>query len=88
MVPEKGCLMLDHFTGENVDVRTDREVGPYIMIEPAKIARVEQALRQQDIPFLIEEGSGADIGTPEAAVIEFRRDADVHHIQRVLDSIQ
>lgn len=80
--------MLDHFTGENVDVRNDSVCGPYIMIEPAKIARVEEALREHEIPFALEEGSDACKGNPEAAVIEFRRDADLSAIQRILDSIQ
>jgi hypothetical protein len=41
--------MRDNFIGENVEVRQDSECGPYIMIEPAKIARVEDLLRRNDI---------------------------------------
>lgn len=80
--------MRDHFTGENVEVRNDAECGPYIMIEPARIATVEELLRSNDILFKVEEGPGACKGSPEAAVIEFERHADPSAIQRLLDSVQ
>ncbi|MGA2496091.1 MAG: hypothetical protein ABSH20_00025 [Tepidisphaeraceae bacterium] len=78
--------MLDAFTGDTVDVRLDPECGPYIMIEPAEIARVEELLRQHGIPFALEDGPNAPNGTPEAAVIDFGKGADLENIQRVLDS--
>ncbi len=80
--------MWDHFTGTRVDVRVDAKCGPYIMIEPAEIARVEELLRTSGIPFTLEEGPNACVGTPEAAVIEFGRGADPEKIQRVLDGEQ
>ena len=80
--------MWDHFDGEKVDVRLSEKCGPYIMIEPARIAEVEDLLRTSSIPFKLEDGTNACMGTPEAAVIEFRKDADVEHIQRVLDSVR
>ena len=64
--------MLDHFTGEKVDVRTDAKCGPYIMIEPAEISRVEEVLRRHGIRLMLEDGVTGCKGTPEAAVIEFR----------------
>jgi len=80
--------MWDHFTGDTVDVRTDAKCGPYIMIEPAEIARVEELLRRNGIHFTLEDGTNACVGTPEAAVIEFGNGADVKKIQRVLDGVQ
>ena len=80
--------MWDYFDGEKVDVRLSEKCGPYIMIEPARIADVETLLRTSRIPFRLEDGTNACMGTPEAAVIEFRKDADVEHIQRVLDSVR
>jgi hypothetical protein len=80
--------MWDHFSGARVDVRQDAECGPYIMIEPAQIARVEQLLRTNDIQFTLEDSANACVGTPEAAVIEFGHGADVEKIQRVLDGVQ
>jgi hypothetical protein len=80
--------MWDHFDGDNVDVRVSKECGPYIMIEPARIAEVEALLRTRGIPFTLEDGNNACVGTPEAAVIEFGKDADVEYIQRVLDDVQ
>ena len=80
--------MWDHFNGDKVDVRTDAECGPYIMIEPAEIARVEELLRRNGIHFTVEDGTNACVGTPEAAVIEFGNGADVKKIQRVLDGVQ
>jgi hypothetical protein len=76
----------DYFTGDNVDVRVDERCGAYIMIEPARIAPVEELLRLNDIPFALEDGADPCVGTPEAAVIEFGKGADVEKIQRVLDS--
>jgi len=80
--------MRDHFTGENVEVRTDSMCGPYIMIEPARIATVEELLRSNDILFTLDQGPDACKGSPEAAVIEFERHADLSSIQRLLDSVQ
>jgi hypothetical protein len=78
--------MWDHFAGEKVDVQVSEKCGPYIMIEPARIAEVETLLRASGIPFTLDDGTNACVGTPEAAVIEFRKGADLEHIQRVLDS--
>lgn len=80
--------MRDHFTGDNVEVQLDSKCGPYIMIEPARIATVEELLRSNDILFKVEEGPHACKGTPEAAVIEFLRQADLPRIQSLLDSVQ
>jgi hypothetical protein len=79
--------MFDHFTHDNVDVRSDRECGPYIMIEPASIARVQELLERNGIPFHVEDRDDACKDGPEAAVIEFGKGADVQRIQRVLDSV-
>ena len=78
--------MWDRFTGAKVDVRMDEDCGPYITIEPAEIARVHELLRSNGISFTLEEGAHACKGTPEAAVIEFKKGADLESIQRVLDS--
>ena len=77
--------MRDYFTGDNVDVRVNERCGAYIMIEPARIASVEELLRSNDIPFALEDAADPCVGTPEAAVIGFGKDADVEKIQRVLD---
>ncbi len=80
--------MRDHFSGDNIDVRLDKKCGPYIMIEPAKIGRVQELLRRNGIRFRLVDETHACKGTPEAAVIEFGREADVATIQRMLDSVQ
>ena len=80
--------MWDHFDGDRVDVRVSEKCGAYIMIEPARIAEVETLLRRRGIPFTLEDGSNACVGTPEAAVIEFGKDADIERIQHVLDSVR
>jgi hypothetical protein len=80
--------MRDHFTGDIVRVRVDQKCGPYIMIEPAEIARVEELLTRNGVPFNLEDGVNPCKGTPEAAVIDFGRDADLAMIQRVLDSVR
>ena len=78
--------MRDYFTGDNVDVRLNKMCGAYIMIEPARIKSVEELLQRNGIPFMLEDGANSCLGTPESAVIEFGKDADVEKIQRVLDS--
>ena len=77
--------MLDYFTGDNVDVRVNEKCGAYIMIEPARIRPIEELLQNNGISFTLEDAATC-MGTPEAAVIEFGKDADVEKIQRVLDS--
>jgi hypothetical protein len=78
---------LDGFTGERIDVRSDEKCGAYIMIEPARISPIEELLRRNDIQFSLEDAAHSCKGTPEAAVIEFGKDADLERIQRVLDSV-
>ena len=80
--------MWDHFDGEKVEVRMSERCGPYIMIEPARIAEVEAMLRTSGISFTLDDGTNACVGTPEAAVIEFGKDADIQRIQGVLDSFR
>jgi hypothetical protein len=79
--------MRDNSTGDSVDIRVGAECGPYIMIEPAKIARVEELLRKNGIAFTVENGPDSCKGAPEAAVIEFGKEADVERIQRVLGGV-
>jgi hypothetical protein len=78
--------MRDYFTGDKVDVRMNEKCGAYIMIEPARIHAIEELLQNNGISFALEDGSNSCMGTPEAAVIEFGKDADLEKIQRVLDS--
>jgi hypothetical protein len=78
--------MRDDFTGDIVDVRMNKKCGAYIMIEPAQINVVEELLQRNGIHFMLEDGANPCVGTPEAAVIEFGKDADLEKIQRVLDS--
>ena len=78
--------MRDYFTGDNVDVRVSEKCGAYIMFEPARINAIEELLQNNGISFTLEDGANSCIGTPEAAVIEFGKDADLEKIQRVLDS--
>jgi hypothetical protein len=59
-----------------------------MMFEPAKTARITALLRKNGIPFLLEGGPNAHKGTPEAAVMDFGKDADIQKIQRVLDNVQ
>lgn len=80
--------MWDSFTGERIDVRVDAKCGPYIMVEPAKISGIEELLLRHSIHFTLEDAANSCKGTPEAAVIEFGKGADVQRIQRVLDSVQ
>jgi hypothetical protein len=77
--------MRDSFTGDNVDVRMSEKCGAYIMIEPARITSVEELLQRNGIPFMLEDTANSCLGSPEAAVIEFGKHADVEKIQRVLD---
>jgi hypothetical protein len=77
--------MRDYFTGDNVDVRMNEKCGAYIMIAPAQINSIEDLLQRNGIPFMLEDGANSCLGTPEAAVIEFGKDADLEKIQRVLD---
>ena len=80
--------MWDSCGGYKVNVRMSEKCGAYIMIEPARIAEVDALLRTSGIPFMLEDGTNACVGTPEAAVIEFGHAADVETIQRVLDGVQ
>jgi hypothetical protein len=78
--------MLDYFTGDKVDVRMSEKCGAYIMIEPARLNSVEELLQRNGISFTLEDPANPCLGTPEAAVIEFGKDADLKKIQSVLDS--
>ena len=80
--------MWDSFSGDKVDVRVDAKCGPYIMIAPSEIVRVEELLETHGIHFTLEDDNHPCKGTPEAAVIEFESRADLQHIQQVLDSVR
>ena len=80
--------MRDTCHGEKIDVRVSKDCGPYIMFDPTRINEVEELLTRNGIPFRLEDGTNTCLGTPEAAVIEFRRGADAQHIQRVLDDVR
>jgi len=80
--------MIDYFTGDNVDVRVSEKCGAYIMIEPARINSIEELLQRNGIAFMLEDPANSCLGTPEAAVIEFGKDADLEKIQTVLDSVR
>jgi hypothetical protein len=79
--------MHDNFTGDSVDIRVDENCGPYIMIEPAKLAAIEAALMRNGIPYSLDNGPDSCHGDAEAAVIEFGKEADVESIGRVLRSV-
>ena len=79
--------MWDAFAEDRVDVRPDPVCGAYIMIPPDKIASVQTLLDNHGIPHRLEDNTHACKGTPEAAVIEFGKGADMQRIQEVLDSV-
>ena len=78
--------MWDGFAEDRVDVRFDPACGAYIMIPPDKITSVEALLDKNGVPYRLEDPDHAARGTPEAAVIDFGKHADVERIQQVLDS--
>ena len=80
--------MRNIFADEKIEVRMSESCGPYIMIEPTRLDDVMEFLRANGIPFTLEDGSHSCLGTPEAAVIEFGKAADVSRIQQVLDSVR
>lgn len=79
--------MWDAFAEYRVDVRSDPVCGSYIMIPPDKINAVQSLLDSHGIPYRLEDDAHACKGTPEAAVIEFGKGADMQKIQHVLDSV-
>lgn len=79
--------MWDAFAESRVDVRPDPACGSYIMIPPDKISAVQSLLDKHGIPYRLEDDTHACKGTPEAAVIEFGKGADMQRIQTILDSV-
>jgi len=80
--------MWDGFPSVRIDIRVDSKCGAYIMIEPSRFNPVKQRLRQNDIPFNLEDCASSCKGTPDTAVIEFGKNADCEKIRRVLDDTE
>jgi hypothetical protein len=77
--------MTDAETHGRVVVSTDGEAGAYIMVVLGQLNRVTGVLRDNGVPFWIDEDAISLDGKPEIAVINLGRGADAATVQRMLD---
>jgi hypothetical protein len=80
--------MIDRLTGEPVNVRTDSNAGPYMIVESEASERVEAALRLAGITFGSDSEAVRLDGQNAATTFNFGNGTDVAAIQEVLDNLE
>ena len=80
--------MIDTTTEKRVYVSADGTAGPYVMVPVSRLPDLRQLLDRHGIAYSVEEHAISLDGTPEIAVVDLGRGADVHAVQTILDSVQ
>ena len=81
--------MIDTITRKPISVSTEGTAGPYIRLPFSRVAETRQLLDKNGIRYWVDEDEHVISlnGTPEMAVVNFGRGADVAAIRAALDSI-
>jgi hypothetical protein len=79
--------MIDTNTGERIEVHTEGEAGPYIMVPPDQLDALGRLLNENGIGHSVDHaGIQLDGGVVEK-VVNLGRDVEVDRVQEVLDSV-
>jgi len=79
--------MIDTITRKPISVSTEGTAGPYIRLPFSRVAETRQLLDKNGIRYWVDEHVISLNGSPEMAVVNFGRGADVAAIRAALDSI-
>jgi hypothetical protein len=79
--------MIDTTTHKPLNVSTDGDAGPYIMVPVAQLDEVRALLNSKRVPYWVDEEAISLDGKPEVAVINLGRGSNPAMVQSLLDSI-
>jgi hypothetical protein len=79
--------MIDTTTDKPLEVLTDGNAGPYIMVPVAQLEKVRNLLDASKIPYWVDEEAISLDGKPEITVINLSHGSDPNRVQKLLDSI-
>jgi hypothetical protein len=79
--------MLDTTTDKPLNVSTDGDAGPYIMVPVVQLETVKVLLNANQVPHWVDEEAISLDGKPEVAVINLGHGSDPTKVQNLLDSI-
>ncbi|REJ75209.1 MAG: hypothetical protein DWQ34_27265 [Planctomycetota bacterium] len=78
--------MIDVSTSKSLEVSTDGDAGPYIMVPVKQIDDVRSLLDDNNIPYWVDEDAISLDGKPEVTVVNLGRGSDPASVQKILDS--
>lgn len=79
--------MIDATTANPLNVSTDGDAGPYIMVPVAQLETVKALLNANKVPHWVDEEAISLDGKPEVAVINLGNGSNPRRVQNLLDSI-
>lgn len=79
--------MIDTTTRQPLDVSTDGDAGPYIMVPVAQLDKVKALLEANKVSYWVDEEAISLDGKPEVAVINLGHGSNSATVQSLLDSI-
>jgi hypothetical protein len=78
--------MTDSFTKEPVQVSTDGDSGPYIMVQLDQLGIVQRVLDEAKIRYSVDEDAISFNDRPFTAVVNLTHDVDITAVQKLLDA--
>jgi hypothetical protein len=79
--------MVDCETKQSLQVHTEGDAGPYLMVPLQQLQDVQQVLDDGGVLYSVAEDAIRLNGKPVIAVIDFRRGVDPDAIQALLDHV-
>lgn len=79
--------MIDTTTRQPLDVSTDGDAGPYIMVPVAQLDKVKALLEANKVSYWVDEEAISLDGKPEVAVINLGHGSNPTTVQGLLNSI-
>ena len=79
--------MIDSETRERVVVSAEGIGGAYIMLPFDQVAEIEAILRDNGVPFWTDSDSISTDGRPPIIFVNLGGEADVNHVQQLLDAV-
>lgn len=79
--------MIDSITRTPIEVSTDGNAGPYIMVPVNQLDQVVTLLNDGHLGYWVDSDAISIEGEPEIAVVNLERGIDVSGLQQALDNI-
>jgi hypothetical protein len=77
--------MLDCESNQPIEMHTDGDAGPYLLVPEQQVDAVQAALRTEKIAFWTDLGAISLDNEPAYAAINLGRHADLERVRHVLD---